>query len=33
LVEQLLGTAQLADDLHGVVAFAFMGLLLAKSGR
>jgi hypothetical protein len=25
LVEQLLGTAQLADDLLGVVAFAFHG--------
>jgi hypothetical protein len=25
LVEQLLGTAQLADDLLGIVAFAFHG--------
>jgi hypothetical protein len=33
LVEQLLGTAQLADDLLGLWRLRFMGLLLADSGR
>jgi hypothetical protein len=30
LVEQLLGTAQLVDDLLGVVAFAFQGASLIQ---